>query len=61
MKKMLEKKARIKQRKIRYFGHIIRADEIQKSIIDMKVEGQRGRGDVGEHGLMISSSGYKGA
>ena len=30
--------------KIRYFGHIIRADKIQKTLLTGKVEGKRGRG-----------------
>ena len=37
-------KLEIKQRKLRYFGHIIRADKIQKVLLTGKVEGKRGRG-----------------
>ena len=37
-------KFEIKQRKIRYFGHIIRANKIQKTLLTGKVEGKRGRG-----------------
>ena len=37
-------KLEIKQRKIRYFGQIIRADKIQKALLTGKVEGKRGRG-----------------
>ena len=37
-------KLEIKQRQIRYFGHIIRADKIQKALLTGKVEGKRGRG-----------------
>ena len=36
-------KMEIKQRKIRYFGHIIREDELQKALLTGKVEGKRGR------------------
>ena len=37
-------KLEIKQRKIRYFGHIVRADKIQRALLTGKVEGKRGRG-----------------
>ena len=35
---------KIMQRKVKYFGHIIRADKIQKTLLTGKVEGKRGRG-----------------
>ena len=37
-------KLEIKQRKIRYFGHIIIADKTHKALLTGKVEGKRGRG-----------------
>ena len=46
----------IKLRKIRYFGHIMRAQKIQKAILTERVEGKEEQGDLGEHGLMRSSS-----
>ena len=40
---MLENKA-IKQRKLAYFGHIIRRDGLQRSLLEGKINGKRGRG-----------------
>ena len=60
-KKNRSPKLEMKKRKIRYFGHIIRADKIQKALLTGKVEGKRGKGRPRRTGgLMISSKGCKG-
>ena len=40
---------------------MIRVDKIQRALLTGKVEGEEEEGDLGEHGLMISSSRRKGA
>ena len=34
----------LKQQKLKYFGHIKRHDSLQKTIMEGKLEGKRGRG-----------------